>query len=55
MLAGSWFISDIFKMNTRDNYDNIWNSIEIDSWLPFVMFSVFVWILLNYEKNRGND
>ena len=52
MFAGSWFISDIFNMNTKENYDNFWNFIEIDTWLPLAMFIVFVWIMETHNKEK---
>lgn len=50
MFAGSFFISDVFNMNSKENYKNFWNVINIDIWLPFVMIIIFVKIVESYKK-----
>jgi hypothetical protein len=52
MFAGSFFISDLFNMNSKENYKNFWNMINIDIWLPFVMLIIFVKIVESYKKNH---
>lgn len=54
MFAGSWFISDIFNMNTIENYDNFWNLIEIDTWLPLIMFLAFFKIVDSFKKSKSS-